>query len=307
MKMEIDRDLIFSSIVFGTDFSESSQRAGRYAALFARHFNADLIVAHAFTLVQPAREVEALSHIESLQRTDLEHLLAETLAVLGPLAGKAATVLGEGSPIELIRAISEQHRPSLVVLGTHGGGMLERHIVGSVAEGILRTIDSPVLTVGPRVPLVASGQLAFRRILYATDLSPAAAHAGPYAMALARAFGSTIDVLHVVPPEATGQPDEVRTHEHAFLSAMQHLLPERAADLWRSRTLVESGNVPERIIQHMSEDGVDLIVLGAHHHSWLARHLKTGPAFQIIRVATCPVLTIAAPPARKPSSMTAPP
>jgi hypothetical protein len=57
MNMEIDRDLTFDAVVFGTDFFESSQVTGRYAALFARHFNADLIVAHAFTLVQPAMEV----------------------------------------------------------------------------------------------------------------------------------------------------------------------------------------------------------------------------------------------------------
>ena len=274
--MEADPDLRFSSVVFGTDFSGSSQAAGRYAALFARHFNADLIVAHAFTLVQPALEVEALNHVRSLQRMNLEHLLSEKLEDLGPFAGKASTVLGEGSPIDLIRATSEQHGHSLVVLGTHGGGTLERHIIGSVAEEILRTIHSPVLTLGPHVAVPSSTVLAFRHILYATDFSPAAAHAAPYAMALARAFGSAIDVLHVVPGEAMGQPDHVRKQEQAFLGALHQVIPEQASALCRSRTLVESGNVRERLIEHMREDGVDLIVLGAHHHSWLARHFRTG-------------------------------
>jgi nucleotide-binding universal stress UspA family protein len=292
MDMEIDRDLTFDSVLFGTDLSESSQAAGRYAALFARHFNADFIVAHAFTLVQPALEVEALRHVRSLQRMNVEHLLSETLKDLGPLAGSATSLLGEGSPIDLIRATSERHGHSLVVLGTHGGGTLERHMIGSVAENILRTIHSPVLTVGPHVAVPSTTVLTFRHILYATDFSPAAAHAAPYAMALARAFGSAIDLLHVVPAEAMGQPDHVREHEQAFLSALLRLIPKQAAELCRSRTFVQCGNVRERIIEHVGADAVDLIVLGAHHHSWLARHLRTGPAFQIILAAACPVLTI---------------
>jgi nucleotide-binding universal stress UspA family protein len=223
---------------------------------------------------------------------NLEHLLSETLEDLGPWAGRATTVLGEGSPIDLIRATSEGHRHSLVVLGTHGRGTLERHLIGSTAEEILRTIHSPVLTVGPHVTVPASAVLTFRHILYATDFSPAAAHAAPYAMALARASGSAIDVLHVVAGEAMGRPDHVRKHEQAFLSAVRQLVPEQAAELCASRTFVQAGNVRERIIQHVRVDGVDLIVLGAHHHSCLARHLRTGPAFQVILAAACPVLTI---------------
>ena len=290
-----DRDLTFSSVVFGTDFSASAHVAGRYAALFARHYNADLIVAHAFTLVQPALEVEALNHVRSVQRKNLERLLSETVENLAPFAGRAASVLGEGSPIDVIHAASEQRKPSLVVLGTHGGGTLERHIIGSVAEEILRTIHSPVLTLGPHVAVPSSTVLAFRHILYATDFSPAAAHAAPYAMALAQAFGSEIDVLHVVPGEAMGQPDLLTEKEQAFLSALDRLVPEQARELCRSRSFVEFGKVRERIIEHASQGDVDLIVLGAHHHSPLARHFRTGPAFQIIVTAACPVLTICPP------------
>jgi hypothetical protein len=76
-KMAEDRDLMFSSVLLGTDFSESAHVAGRYAALFARHYNANLIVTHAFTLGQPALEVETLKHVRSVHRKDLEHLLSQ--------------------------------------------------------------------------------------------------------------------------------------------------------------------------------------------------------------------------------------
>jgi hypothetical protein len=55
---------------------------------------------------------------------------------------------------------------------------------------------------------------------------------------------------------------------------------------------VEFGQVRERIVTHAAETPADLIVLGAHHHSHLAMHLRTGPAFHVIQAARCPVLTV---------------
>lgn len=57
-------DLSFSSVVFATDFSASVRAAGRYAAQLAQHFDAELIVVHAFTLVPAAEEAEVLGTCE---------------------------------------------------------------------------------------------------------------------------------------------------------------------------------------------------------------------------------------------------
>ncbi len=285
----------FRSVILATDFSPSVRVAGRYAALLAQHYDAQLIVAHAFALQQPALEAEASGHVRSMQRERLEHLLSETVRELALLAVKSESVLGQGGPIDVIDRVSQEHEPSLIVLGTHGGGATERHIIGSVAESILRTIHRPILTVGPHVAVPPVGGLEFRRILYATDFSPAAAQAASYAFALAQSFGSDIDVLHVVSESGIGQHELVMERKEEFLGTLGELIPEQAQALCKSRTFVESGKVRERIIEHAREQGVDLIVLGVHHHSSLAMHFRTGPAFHIIVEATCPVLTICAP------------
>lgn len=286
---------LFRSVILATDFSPSVRAAERYSALLAQHYDAELIVVHAFALQQPALEVEASGHVRSMQRDRLEHLLSETVKELGRFAVKSESVLGQGSPIDVIGRVSQQHEPALIVLGTHGGGATGRHIIGSVAELILRTIHRPVLTVGPHVAMPSADKLAFRHILYATDFSSAAVHAASYAFALAEAFGSDIDVLHVVSEGGIGHHELRTERENEFLGALGELIPEQAQAFCRSRTFVESGKVRERIIEHARERGVDLIVLGVHHHSSLAMHFRTGPAFHIIVEATCPVLTISAP------------
>ena len=283
------------SVVLATDFSSSVRPAERYAALLAQHYDATLIVAHAFTLQQPAMEAEELAHVRSVQRQDLELRLSETVKELSRIAPKSASVLGRGSPVDTIDRLLQQHRPALVVLGTHGGGAMERRFVGSVAEEILRTIHDPVLTVGPHVATPSAERLVFRHILYATDFSSAAARAGFHALALARSFGSNLDVLHVVSEDAIGKQDLIARKEREFLAALGELILGDSHAFPTPHTFVETGKARERILKHAREGGVDLIVLGAHYHSHFARHLRTGPAFQIILEATCPVLTVCTP------------
>lgn len=283
------------SIVLATDFSSSVRAAERYAALLAQHYDADLIVAHAFMLEQPAMEVEEFADVRSMQRQDLDRRLSEKVNELAGIAPRSTSVLGRGSPAEVVDRLLQQHRPAMVVLGTHGGGAMERRFIGSVAEGILRTVPDPVLTVGPHVATPSADRLVFRHILYATDFSAAAACAGSHALALARSFGSDLDVLHVVSEDAIGKRDLIIRKEREFLAAIGELIPGDGHAFPRSHTFVEAGKARERILEHAREGGADLIVLGAHYHSHFARHLRTGPAFQIILDATCPVLTVCAP------------
>jgi nucleotide-binding universal stress UspA family protein len=283
------------SIILATDFSSSVRVAEHYAAFLAQHYNANLIVAHAFMLEQPAMEAEELAHVPSRQRQDIERQLAETVKELARITPHPTSVLGQGNPAEVIDRLLQQYRPAMAVLGTHGGGATGRRFIGSVAEGILRTVQDPVLTVGPHVAAPSADRLAFRHILYATDFSAAAARAGSYALALARSFGSDLDVLHVVSEDGVGKQDLIIKKEREFLTVLGELSPGDSSTFPKSRTFVETGKARERILEHARKGGVDLIVLGAHYHSHFARHLRTGPAFQIILEATCPVLTLCAP------------
>jgi nucleotide-binding universal stress UspA family protein len=249
--------LPFRAVVVGTDFSPAVRAAERYAALLARYNRAELVVVHAFALEQAALEAEALTHRASAQREEVERLLDGALADV-PM--KAMRLLHEGSAEEVIGRVSREYAPSIVVLGTHGPRALERRLLGSTAEGILRSIASPVLTVGPHV-MAPSDSLVFRHLLYATDYSEAAAHAESLAFTWAKTFGCDIDVLHV-PPDGTG-------------------------------------SVHQRILRRASSHDVDLIVLGVHRHSHLSMHLRTGPAFHVVLEARCPVLTISGSPAQE--------
>jgi nucleotide-binding universal stress UspA family protein len=74
----------------------------------------------------------------------------EALAAVGSVAGDRVpveTAVFEGSPSRKIVRYAEREGCDLIVMGTHGRGGIDRLLLGSVAERVVRSSEVPVLTV----------------------------------------------------------------------------------------------------------------------------------------------------------------
>lgn len=290
---EVVPEFRFQTILYATDFSSSSENAGRYALFLAEQFSSTLVVAHAFLLTQPAMEVEAMTRVNSQQRKNLRLELARMVETLTSASVAPIPALLEGDPPHEVARLAQLYAPSLVVLGTHGGGSVQRSIIGSVAERILRTTASPSLTVGPSVPAVQRSSLPFRRILCATDLTPAAARGLALGLQMAHRSSCEIDVLHVVPRSAARYADRLGELTKELYGPLDRLLPDRSTEACAARTFVATGSADEAILEHIRERAVDLLVLGIRKTSHLGFEMRTSGAFGLIVKAPCPVITVA--------------
>ena len=282
-----------SKVVFATDFSACSENAGSYAAMIARHFGAELIVAHAFELSQAAMEVEAEGHgqLKSTQRADYEAALMRETERLGAGMQNVEAELLDGIPKDRIPELARQNEPSLIVLGTQGRGRLSRGIIGSVAEKVLRSTVGPSLTVGPHVPRCCSDPAPIKRVLYATGLSPAAARGAAYAVGMADAFHAELDVLHVVHPEdilEAGLP----AIQKRFEAELEAVVPARVDAIMKPHGVVATGVAHSRILEHSHRHAIDLLVLSLRHSSHLWLESRISGAFHMIANAPCPVMTL---------------
>ncbi len=285
-------NLNVKTVVFATDFSSASHNAGLYAAQLAAYFSATLLVAHAFVLSQPALEAEMAPHVVSLGRKNLQYLLSREVDHLKSGPVEVVSALLEGDPKHVIPELANQHEPSMIVLGTHGGGRFERDIIGSTAEQILRSTRWPSLTVGPHVQVASSKPLSMQRILFATDFTPAAANALIYAVSMAETFGARINILNVVAEEEIRHPGRLSDIQRRFYNVLDNLVPEQAREFCNARSFVEVGKAREQILAHIKEQSIDLLVLGIRNASYISLEMRTSRAFQIIVGAECPVLTI---------------
>lgn len=135
---------MFDTVVIATDGSESVERAVDVALDFAARFGATV---HALSVVDTA---EVDSSPDGLKR-DLHDALesqAETaLAEIADWSGEVVTSVREGRPVAEISAYAREHDADVVATGTRGRHGENRLLLGSVAEGVVRTCPVPVLTV----------------------------------------------------------------------------------------------------------------------------------------------------------------
>jgi nucleotide-binding universal stress UspA family protein len=237
-------------------------------------------------------EVEAEQSVQSEQRKHLMSLLSSNAALLASDTLAVSPVLLEGDPKEVIPLLADLHAPSLLVLGTHGGGRLERSLIGSVAEQILRSTSWPSLTVGPRVRLLSPATFPFRRILFATDFSASAAYAAAFAVFLAETLGAGIDVLNVIHEDTMSHADTLSDLNSRFFSALDSVVPQQAREFCDPKTYVAVGKAHDQILEHIRTQSIDLLVLGIRKTSHLGMEMLTSGAFRLIVDAECPVMTI---------------
>ena len=279
------------NILLATDFTEASAKAFKYAKAFARHFQASVTSAHVLRAsVQDWPKFGTDPEYRKLYN-ETKEMLNKLSRQLVQSGFKTDPALLEGDPADgILKAINE-HQADLLVLGTHGSRDLERLVLGSTAEEILRKASCPVLTVGPHVPDPDHGMVLFRRILLATDFSPESAAAVPYAFAFAAEPSSHVTICHVLPEGHTRTMDASQL-QAKFMKSAQKLIPEEFWKRSSAEYLVEYGDAADEILQLATRQKVDLIVIGAHSAGVIATHLPPGVAFRVLAGAPCPVLTI---------------
>lgn len=141
-----------------------------------------------------------------------------------------------------------------------------------------------------------------RRIVHPTDFSPASRAAFSRAVELARANRAELTVVHVMTPIVPYLGEGYATPQayEAMLASVRaqaqkqldRLLARARARGVRARGLLLEGIAHDRIARAARARRADLIVIGTHGRTGLARFFLGSVAARVIAVAPCPVLTV---------------
>jgi nucleotide-binding universal stress UspA family protein len=140
---------------------------------------------------------------------------------------------------------------------------------------------------------------AIRTILHPTDFSERSDVAFRLACSLARDYGARLIVLHVAEPPMPGAGEgPLMVPRVVELEPLRERLrqyrPPEAPDLHVEDRLVE-GFAATEILSVANEIKCDLIVMGTHGRTGVGRMLMGSVAEQIVRKASCPVMTVKTP------------
>ncbi len=147
-----------------------------------------------------------------------------------------------------------------------------------------------------------------KRILVPTDFSESSAEAVTTAIAFARAFRSTLELVHVftdpvyplpAPLEIVALPIDVER----IYTEVENLLSREcervtAAEVPCERIIL-NGRPHVEIVNHAEKTGVSLIVIGTHGRSGIGHAILGSVAERVVHRAHCPVLVVPLPRAKK--------
>lgn len=280
-------------ILFPTDYSDGAARAFPHAAHLAQWHDAELVV-----LSVAGRHLHNFGELRKrhpMPVDELRSMLSEVSVNVDDLTIRQEQIEG-ASVQERIVEFAGENDVDLIVIGTHGRTGVERLLIGSVAESVVRTAPCPALTV--RADADARPADAIRRILVPVDFSEEAHAAVRHAKELAMTYGARIDLLHVVEeviyPSTYGiEPVELPTGE--VIENVENALAKMAReDIGIEHAVVEArmGYAPTEILTYARDNASDLIVIATHGRTGIDRLLMGSVAERVVRQASGPVFVV---------------
>ncbi len=271
-------------ILVAVDLGPQSEDLLRWARWFAVLFGASVQVEHAVSLVLPPYFTEAQT------KTMAEGVKREFGAIGKRLKQLAKKFLGdvpftlrvqEGYPLDIIRAAVQETRPDLLILGSHGHGVLRRLLLGSVAENIFREASCPTLIVKSPPP-----QAGLKRVLCPVNFSELARGCADYSKTLAERAEADLFLLQAVEESEAGL--------QAARDRLCRWHREGGVACPRVAEIVRRGDPVEETLTEAKRNGIELIVVGARPHRLLDGWIIGRTTEHIVRLSPVSVLVVPA-------------
>lgn len=300
-------------ILVGDDFSTTSEAALRWVNDLRRIGPCKVMVAHVNWPPEDRRRLGVSGPTAVTENpVEVQHVLERdlterTTAVFGESRVQVHVQPGWGRADAHLIALAEAEAADLIVVGTHQRHGVSRVWLGSVSRGVLH--HAPVNVAVVPMPIASEDAIGripeFKRVLVPTDFSELGNDAIPYAYATLRR-GATVKLIHVISPgELSGPPvphyeSKPSTEpQHKQLAAdslrkLHSLIPSlvEARGIVTNCEVIEGRDTGQVISQEAERFGADLICIGSHGRSGLAKAFLGSVAHAVIAHSKRPVLVI---------------
>lgn len=284
-------------ILVPLDGSPLAERVLPYADAVARATGASLTL---MTAVENHRDgvgarLPALrERLEHGARDRAAQHLEGAAALLRSWGRTVSTLITSGRPAEEILDAAERLNAALIAMATHGRSGLQRWLVGSVADKVMRLSRRPTLLVRPAEEQGPLQPLPLTRLMVPLDGSPLAEQALTIAVEVARGAGARLLLVRVEPWVSTTL---AATGEAAALvnvddleAAVAHEAEQYLAEV-RGRlpvdlpvdTAVLRGTPALELIAYAERAQVDLTVMSTHGRGGLQRLVLGSTADRLVR------------------------
>ena len=280
----------FKKLVVAYDFSPHADTALDYALDLATKQNSEIILVH---VQNPNNEAiaagdEATRAYEGIP--DVRECLEQKADHSRKMGVDARWLLRPGSTAEGLALMVAELQPDVLFLGAYGNNRLDRKVLGSTAESLLRTLPCPVVTIGPKATKKTSNPSQPEKVICPIDFPDDVHERLMMISGVAKALRADVELVHAVDV----------CHEHS--------LPHNAADIqfefellveWLQREGVATQSTllygaPEHVISERAQAvNAHYIMFGLHQNGQSSSYSRKSLVARVIKHAPCAIFTFA--------------
>lgn len=296
---------MFTRLLIPLDGSKTAEQVMPCARTFADRFKlpvellAVVDVGTLLTCVERARRFDKL--VEQASRQSKAYLERISGRFVGSRVRRSVE---QGSAAELIIEKAAADKTTLIAMTTHGRSGLNRWLLGSVAEKVLRATTNPLLLVRANPEGKASGEASFKSIVVPLDGSELAQTALPTVIRIAKKLGLEVFLSRAYSnpysPFVSGgghyavNVDElmkgIRDQARNYLEAKIAELRKRGVE--QISYLLQEGVAADEIVSVADHTPESLIVMCSHGRTGVKRWALGSVAETVVRHSSSPVVVI---------------
>jgi len=301
---------MYSKIVVPLDGSPAAECALPLVRTLARRLTLPVTLFGVIDLREISRDVTAADGLlfldgmvaqESRRMADYVNKMAESLGAV------ALTAPSDKGAAETIVETAAADKNSLIVMATHGRSGLNRFLLGSTAEKVLRASDNPVLLVKATETAVGAGEAALTSIVVPLDGSELAERVLPAVTELAQKLDLEVILMraYAIPygTYSAGEGFYDPVHLETLLTMVKQeafeYLETKVAELQRQGLskvsfVAKEGLSADEIIKLARETPANLVAMSSHGRSGVKRLVLGSVTETVVRHSGDPVLVLRA-------------
>jgi len=279
---------MYKNILVAFDGSESSKNALVQAANVAKESGCNIAAVTVVPRVEGSVGVPGADEASKFYMTSIDRAMS-TLEEPASACPMIQAIELEGNTHKAIIEVAEERGADLIAVGRKGRSALGRLLLGSVAARVIGYSPVDVLVVPDDTVL------SWNTLLLATDGSTYSKAAADRAIRIAGHYGAGLKVVSVVdvPYEAYGDAPDVVDQMVDMAQGIVESVKNKAQEFNVGvETFVKEGPAQDMILELANEQKANVIVMGSHGRTGLARLLMGSVTEKVIGHAPCPVLVV---------------
>ena len=296
---------MFKRILIPLDGSNLAEMVLPGALYLAERLQAALILFHVVEKAAP-NAVHGQHHLQDVAEAKAYlDRVASRLTSTGVSISQNVHEVQEAGVAQTIRDHSDELGADLIVLCAHGNGGLRDMLFGSIAQQVIRQGTVPVLFIRPET-VKDMEQKPIRQILLPLDGSKSHEGAIPVAVFLAAKCEAKIRLLTVIPTAETlpvkgaitGRVSPRMTAITLDISVqlakeyLQKVSQDISAQGVPVSGVIIRGDVPTKLIEAISAEGSDLVIMATHGHSAIDAHWEGSLTPEFLPKTPVPVILV---------------